>query len=193
MLAARAMASYKQVLNRTVEFANDLRSSKEQTMNLEGAFEEWAVVACDQCSASYRASRPTLIKVKHNVGAATLLISVHIYGQQISRIYLARTYLIHMLAKQETPMKDSRTVLGLVPATLKTRVIRTRSMLVLDRAEAIVNPPIKSMIVGENMTENMYLSQRSQRRHVNTNLVCSLGGIFGLETLIIGLRTSYYS
>lgn len=63
-----------------------------------------------------------------------------------------------MLAKQETPMKDNSTTLGLVPATLKTRVIRSRSILVLDSAEAIVNPPIKSIIVGENITENMYLS-----------------------------------
>jgi hypothetical protein len=30
-------------------------------------------------------------------------------------------------------------------------------MLVLLNAEEMVNPPIKSMIVGENMTEKMYL------------------------------------
>ncbi len=36
-----------------------------------------------------------------------------------------------MLAKQETTMKARRTVLGRVPARLKTRVIITRSMLVL--------------------------------------------------------------
>jgi hypothetical protein len=62
-----------------------------------------------------------------------------------------------MLAKHETAMKESNTTLGLVPAILRTRVMRTRSMLVLERAEAIVKPPIKSMIVGENMTEKIYL------------------------------------
>ena len=77
------------------------------------------------------------MSVKHNVGAATLLI--------------------HMLAKHATPITESNTVLGLVPAKLNTRVMSTRSMLVLLRADAIVNPPIKSMIVGENMTEKMYL------------------------------------
>ena len=30
-------------------------------------------------------------------------------------------------------------------------------MAVLLKAEAIVNPPINSMMVGENMTEKMYL------------------------------------
>ena len=77
------------------------------------------------------------MSVKHNVGAATLLI--------------------HMLAKHATPINESNTTLGFVPAKLNTRVMSTRSMLVLLSADAIVNPPIKSMIVGENMTENMYL------------------------------------
>jgi len=77
------------------------------------------------------------MSVKHNVGAATLLI--------------------HMLAKHDTPINESNTTLGLVPAKLNTRVMSTRSILVLLRADAIVKPPIKSMIVGENMTENMYL------------------------------------
>lgn len=77
------------------------------------------------------------MSVKHNVGAATLLI--------------------HMLAKHDTPITESNTTLGLVPAKLNTRVMSSRSMLVLLRADAIVNPPIKSMIVGENMTEKMYL------------------------------------
>lgn len=77
------------------------------------------------------------MSVKHSVGAATLLI--------------------HMLAKHDTPITDSNTRLGLVPAKLNTRVMSTRSMLVLLRADAIVNPPIRSMIVGENMTEKIYL------------------------------------
>lgn len=63
-----------------------------------------------------------------------------------------------MLAKHETPMNASNTVLGRVPAMLSTLVMRTRSMAVLLKAEAIVNPPINSMIVGENMTEKMYLA-----------------------------------
>ena len=67
------------------------------------------------------------------------------------------THLIHILAKHETPMNARRTVLGRVPAMLNTLVMRTRSMAVLLRADAIVNPPINSMIVGENMTEKMYL------------------------------------
>jgi hypothetical protein len=66
-------------------------------------------------------------------------------------------YLIHMLAKQETPMKDRMTMLGLVPAKLRSLVIRTRSMFVLLRAEAMVNPPMRSIIVGENIWENTYL------------------------------------
>ena len=77
------------------------------------------------------------MSVKQSVGAATLLI--------------------HMLAKQATPMNASRTVLGRSPARLSTRVIRTRSMAVLLSAEAIVKPPMRSMIVGENMTEKTCL------------------------------------
>lgn len=70
--------------------------------------------------------------------------------------------LIHMLAKHDTPINESNTTLGLVPAKLNTRVMSTRSMLVLLRADAIVKPPIKSMIVGENMTEKMYLKKHEQ-------------------------------
>ena len=68
--------------------------------------------------------------------------------------------LIHMLAKHETAIKESNTVLGRVPAKLRTRVISTRSILVLLNADAIVNPPMRSMMVGENMTENIYLKTR---------------------------------
>jgi hypothetical protein len=90
-----------------------------------------------------RVLRIGLMRVKHRVGAATLLI--------------------HMLAKQETPMKASRTVLGRVPARLSTRVINTRSIFVLLSADEIVNPPIKSIIVGENIAENMYLEMGNQK------------------------------
>ena len=62
-----------------------------------------------------------------------------------------------MLAKHATPINASKTVLGRVPAMLSTLVMRTRSIAVLLRAAAIVNPPINSMMVGENMTEKIYL------------------------------------
>lgn len=68
-----------------------------------------------------------------------------------------RTDLIHILAKQATPMKANKTVLGRVPAKLSTLVINMRSMALLLSADAIVKPPMSSIMVGENMTENMYL------------------------------------
>lgn len=55
-------------------------------------------------------------------------------------------------------MNASNTVLGRVPAMLSTLVMRMRSIAVLLKAEAIVNPPINSMMVGENMTEKIYLA-----------------------------------
>ena len=54
-------------------------------------------------------------------------------------------------------MKYRRTMLGRVPAKLRSRVISRRSIFVLLIAEAIVKPPISNMIVGENMTLNTYL------------------------------------
>lgn len=68
-----------------------------------------------------------------------------------------KLYLIHMLAKQDTPMKARRTLLGCVPAKLRTRVIKTRSMLVLLKADEIVKPPMSNMIVGENIAEKTSL------------------------------------
>ena len=62
-----------------------------------------------------------------------------------------------MLAKQETPINVSNTVLGRVPAKVRTFVIKTRSMLVLLRAAEMVKPPIRSIIVGENIIENTNL------------------------------------
>lgn len=94
------------------------------------------------------------MSVKHNVGAATLLCG----DQKRDSSELQRTCLIHMLAKHETPINASKTVLGRVPAILSTFVMRTRSIAVLLRADAIVNPPINSMMVGENMTEKIYLA-----------------------------------
>lgn len=55
-------------------------------------------------------------------------------------------------------MKASSTILGRVPAKLSTRVISMRSMLALLSAEAIVKPPMRSMIVGENMIEKTNLT-----------------------------------
>lgn len=55
-------------------------------------------------------------------------------------------------------MKQSKTTLGRVPAKLNILVIKNLSMFVLLNAEAMVKPPISSIIVGENMTEKMYLS-----------------------------------
>lgn len=69
----------------------------------------------------------------------------------------AATLLIHMLAKHATPMNASRTVLGRSPAKLSTRVMSTRSMAVLLKADAMVKPPMSSIIVGENMTEKTCL------------------------------------
>ena len=90
-----------------------------------------------------------MINVKHKVGAATLLsnnLGIYALGR-----WNKVTHLIHMLAKHETPINVRSTTLGLVPARLKTRVMRMRSMLVLLRADAIVKPPMRSMMVGENI------------------------------------------
>jgi hypothetical protein len=70
-----------------------------------------------------------------------------------------QAHLIHMLAKHETAMKASSTVLGREPARLKTFVIKMRSMLVLLRADDMVKPPMSNMIVGENMMEKTYLQK----------------------------------
>jgi hypothetical protein len=48
-------------------------------------------------------------------------------------------------------------VRGLVPAKLSTLVINTRSMLVLLNADEMVKPPMRSMIVGENIIEKTHL------------------------------------
>lgn len=62
-----------------------------------------------------------------------------------------------MLAKHDTPINARRTTLGLVPAKLNKRVIMTLSMFVLLNAEAIVKPPISSIIVGVNIWEKTNL------------------------------------
>ena len=50
-------------------------------------------------------------------------------------------------------MKAKRTVLGRVPAKLSNRVMSRRSILVLLSAEAIVKPPMSSIMVGENINK----------------------------------------
>jgi hypothetical protein len=70
---------------------------------------------------------------KHSTGAATLLI--------------------HILANMATNMLTRRTVLGLVPALLRTRVAIILAMLYLDSAAAMVKPPSSSMMTGVHMAE----------------------------------------
>ena len=69
-------------------------------------------------------------------------------------------HLIHILAKHDTSIKANNTVFGFVPARLNTFVISTRSMLVLLSADEIVNPPMRSMIVGENIVEKTNLKKK---------------------------------
>ena len=76
----------------------------------------------------------------------------------------AATLLIHILAKHATPMNAKITVLGRSPATLSARVISTRSIAVLLMADAIVKPPIRSIIVGENIFEKTNLRLVNKRR-----------------------------
>jgi uncharacterized membrane protein (DUF485 family) len=73
--------------------------------------------------------------LKHNTGAATLLI--------------------HMLANMATPIHVNRTVLGLVPALLKVKVAIIFAMLYLLSAAAIVKPPSSNMITGVHIAAKM--------------------------------------
>lgn len=73
---------------------------------------------------------------KHKTGAATLLTSI--------------------LAKAATNIFATRTVLGFVPALLRTNVAIRLSILVLDRAAATVKPPSSSMITGVHIAEKTY-------------------------------------
>jgi hypothetical protein len=65
---------------------------------------------------------------KHSTGAATLLI--------------------HILANIATNMLVKRTVLGFVPALLRTNVAIILAMLYFESAAAMVNPPRSSMMTG---------------------------------------------
>lgn len=62
-----------------------------------------------------------------------------------------------MLANVATNIKTRSTTLGFDPAAFKMRVAVMTSSLVFDRTAAMVKPPIRSMIVGENIWEKMYL------------------------------------
>ena len=73
----------------------------------------------------------TCIMEKHRTGAATLLI--------------------HMLKIIATNIFVRRTVRGLVPALLNTKVAMSLAMWYFDKAAAIVKPPSKSMMTGVHM------------------------------------------
>ena len=69
----------------------------------------------------------------------------------------AATLLIHIEAKVATNINTSNTTLGRLPAALRIRVAVMTSRRVLESTAAMVKPPIRSMIVGENICEKMYL------------------------------------
>lgn len=71
---------------------------------------------------------------KHSTGAATLLI--------------------HILANIATNILVRRTVLGFVPALLRTNVAIILAMLYFESAAAIVKPPRRSMITGVHIAAN---------------------------------------
>jgi hypothetical protein len=85
--------------------------------------------------------------------------------------------LIHILANVATNMSTSKTTLGRVPAAFKIRVAVMTSRRVFDNTAAMVKPPIRSMIVGENICEKMYLSSErvscTVHRSTSTHLVAS--------------------
>jgi len=54
-----------------------------------------------------------------------------------------------------TNMLASKTHLGSVPALLSTELAIALAIPYLESADAMVKPPSKSMIVGENMAEKM--------------------------------------
>ena len=69
----------------------------------------------------------------------------------------AATLLIHILAKAATNMLVTRTVLGLVPALLSTKVAIRLAMSYFDRAAATVKPPRRSIMTGVHIAAKMYL------------------------------------
>jgi hypothetical protein len=69
----------------------------------------------------------------------------------------AATLLIHILANAATNMLVTRTVLGLVPALLRTKVAILFAISYFDNAAAMVKPPRRSIITGVHMAANIYL------------------------------------
>lgn len=69
----------------------------------------------------------------------------------------AATLLIHILANAATNILVTSTVLGLVPALLRTKVAILFAMSYFERAAAIVNPPRSNMITGVHMAAKIYL------------------------------------
>lgn len=65
--------------------------------------------------------------------------------------------LTSMLANAATNMFARMTVLGFVPALLRTNVAMRLSILHLDNAAASVKPPISSMMTGVHMAAKMYV------------------------------------
>jgi hypothetical protein len=66
-----------------------------------------------------------------------------------------------MLAKAATSMFVTRTVRGLVPALLRTKVAILFAISYLDRAAAMVKPPRSNMMTGVHIAANMYLAAAS--------------------------------
>jgi hypothetical protein len=62
-----------------------------------------------------------------------------------------------MLANVAMHIRTSNTTLGLDPAALSTLEAVITSKRVLDKTAAMVKPPKRRPMVGENMTEKMYL------------------------------------
>jgi hypothetical protein len=73
----------------------------------------------------------------------------------------AATLLIHILANAATNILVMRTVLGLVPALLKTNVAILFAISYLDNAAATVKPPRSSMITGVHIAAKIYFAAAS--------------------------------
>ena len=68
----------------------------------------------------------------------------------------AATLLIHILANMATNILTNSTVLGLVPALLRTSVAIILAILYFDSAAAMVKPPNSNMMTGVHMAEKTY-------------------------------------
>ena len=68
----------------------------------------------------------------------------------------AATLLIHILATNATNILVSKTVRGLVPALLRTKVAINFAIENFERAAARVKPPSSSMMTGVHMAAKTY-------------------------------------